>query len=81
MITKRFAVIAEQVSALDNVILDGELCALDEHGHPRFEWLVNRGRQRGKLATLSTKETLAETPAKKRHATVRGPHRKRRLRP
>jgi len=47
--TKRFPVIAEQVSALDNVILDGELCALDEHGHPRFEWLINRGRQRGKL--------------------------------
>src|SRR5262245_37160024 len=47
--TKRFHVIAEQVSALDNVILDGELCALDEHGHPRFEWLVNRGPQRGKL--------------------------------
>src|SRR5262245_60968597 len=47
--TKRFPVIAEQVSALDNVILDGELCALDEHGHPRFEWLINRGHQRGKL--------------------------------
>ena len=47
--TKRFPVIAEQVSALDNVILDGELCALDEHGHPRFEWLINRGLQRGKL--------------------------------
>jgi len=25
-------------------ILDGEICALDEHGFPRFEWLVNRGR-------------------------------------
>src|SRR5262245_48980211 len=47
--TKRFPVIAEQVGALDNVILDGELCALDENGHPRFEWLVNRGPQRGKL--------------------------------
>jgi bifunctional non-homologous end joining protein LigD len=31
---KRFPVVAEQVRALDNVILDGELCALDEHGHP-----------------------------------------------
>ena len=31
------------------MILDGEVCALDEHGHPRFEWLVNRGPQRGKL--------------------------------
>jgi bifunctional non-homologous end joining protein LigD len=46
---KRFSVIAEAVSALDNVILDGEVCALDDHGHPRFEWLINRGRQRGKL--------------------------------
>ena len=46
---KRFPVIAGQISALDNVILDGEVCALDDHGHPRFEWLINRGRQRGKL--------------------------------
>jgi bifunctional non-homologous end joining protein LigD len=46
---KRFPAIVEQISALDNVILDGELCALDDHGHPRFEWLINRGRQRGKL--------------------------------
>jgi ATP-dependent DNA ligase len=27
------------------VILDGEIVALDEHGHPRFEWLLNRGKQ------------------------------------
>ena len=27
---KRFHVIAEQISALDNVILDGEVCALDD---------------------------------------------------
>ena len=33
---KRFPVIAEQISALDKVILDGEVCALDDHGHPRF---------------------------------------------
>jgi bifunctional non-homologous end joining protein LigD len=45
----RFPVIAEAVGALDKVILDGEVCALDDHGHPRFEWLLNRGRQRGKL--------------------------------
>jgi bifunctional non-homologous end joining protein LigD len=44
---KRFPVIAQAVSALDNVILDGEIVALDEHGHPRFEWLVNRGPQKG----------------------------------
>jgi len=47
--TKRFPVIAQAVSALDNVILDGEIVALDEHGHPRFEWLVNRGTQKGVL--------------------------------
>src|SRR5687767_13178602 len=46
---KRFPVIAAAVSALDNVILDGEIVALDEHGHPRFEWLVNRGKQKGVL--------------------------------
>ena len=46
---KRFPVIAQAVSALDNVILDGEIVALDEHGHPRFEWLVNRGPQKGTI--------------------------------
>ena len=46
---KRFPVIAEAVRSLDNVVLDGEICALDEHGHPRFAWLLNRGRQQGKL--------------------------------
>jgi bifunctional non-homologous end joining protein LigD len=47
--TKRFPVIAQEVAALDNVILDGEIVALDEHGHPRFEWLVNRGPQKGTI--------------------------------
>jgi bifunctional non-homologous end joining protein LigD len=46
---KRFPVIAQAVSALDNVILDGEIVALDEHGHTRFEWLVNRGLQEGTI--------------------------------
>jgi bifunctional non-homologous end joining protein LigD len=46
---KRFPIIAAAVSGLDNVILDGEIVALDEHGHPRFEWLVNRGKQKGVL--------------------------------
>ena len=49
---KRFPVIAQAVSALDNVILDGEIVALDEHGHPRFEWLVNRGPQKGAVQAL-----------------------------
>jgi hypothetical protein len=36
---------AQAVSALDNVMLDGEILALDESWrHPRFEWLVNRGK-------------------------------------
>ena len=30
-------------------MLDGEIVALDEQGHPRFEWLVNRGSQQGTL--------------------------------
>ena len=47
--TKRFPVIAEAVGALDNVMLDGEIMALDDHGHPRFEWLINRGKQKGAL--------------------------------
>lgn len=47
--TKRFPVIAQAVSALDNVTLDGEIVALDENGHPRFEWLVNRGPQKGTI--------------------------------
>jgi len=46
---KRFPTIAHAVKALDNVILDGEICTLDEHGHPRFEWLVNRGPQKGTI--------------------------------
>jgi len=29
--------------------LDGEIVALDEQGHSRFEWLVNRGKQQGTL--------------------------------
>ena len=46
---KTFPTIAHAVKALDNVILDGEICTLDEHGHPRFEWLVNRGPQKGTI--------------------------------
>jgi bifunctional non-homologous end joining protein LigD len=48
--TKRFPPIVEAVAALKGpAILDGEIVALDEHGHSRFEWLVNRGPQRGTL--------------------------------
>lgn len=46
---QRFPVIAQAVSALDHVMLDGEIVALDDHSHPRFEWLVNPGNQRGVL--------------------------------
>jgi ATP-dependent DNA ligase len=67
-LTKRFPVIAQAVSALDDVFLDGEIVALDEHGHPRFEWLVNRGKQKGILVYyvfLGDKDLRSEPPAKK----------------
>lgn len=41
---KRFPPIAQALTELGRpTILDGEIVALDEQGHPRFEWLVNRG--------------------------------------
>jgi bifunctional non-homologous end joining protein LigD len=47
---KRFPPITQAVAALKhNVILDGEIVALDDRGHARFEWLVKRGRQHGIL--------------------------------
>jgi bifunctional non-homologous end joining protein LigD len=47
---KRFSPIADALAKLKKAaILDGELVALDEHGHPRFEWLLNRGPQKGTL--------------------------------
>jgi bifunctional non-homologous end joining protein LigD len=49
-LTKRFPPITQAVAALKhNVILDGEIVALDDRGHARFEWLVKRGRQHGIL--------------------------------
>jgi bifunctional non-homologous end joining protein LigD len=47
---KRFPPIADALAELKQpAILDGEICGLDEKGHPRFEWLVNRGPQKGTL--------------------------------
>jgi bifunctional non-homologous end joining protein LigD len=47
---KRFPPIADALAELKQpAILDGEIVALDERGHPRFEWLVNRGPQKGAL--------------------------------
>jgi bifunctional non-homologous end joining protein LigD len=47
---KRFPPIADALAELKQpAILDGEIVALDEEGRPRFEWLVNRGPQRGTL--------------------------------
>ena len=43
---KRFPLIIEALAELKRpAVLDGEIVALDEHGHSRFEWLVNRGPQ------------------------------------
>jgi bifunctional non-homologous end joining protein LigD len=50
--TKRFPPIAHALAELKTkAILDGEICALDETGFPRFEGLVNRGRQQGTLVS------------------------------
>ena len=47
---KRFPSIADALAELKHpAVLDGEIVALDEKGHPRFEWLVNRGPQKGTL--------------------------------
>ena len=47
---KRFPPITDALANLKKVIiLDGEIVALDERGHPRFEWLVKRGPQKGTL--------------------------------
>jgi len=47
---KRFPPIAQALAELGRpTILDGEIVALDDGGHARFEWLVNRGPQRGSL--------------------------------
>lgn len=40
--TKRFSIIANEVLRLKNkVVLDGEIVAVDDKGHPHFEWLQN----------------------------------------
>ena len=47
---KRLPPIADALAELKHAaILDGEIVALDEQGRPRFEWLVNRGPQKGTL--------------------------------
>ena len=47
---KRFPLIVEALAALKTqAIFDREIVALDEQGHPRFEWLLNRGPQKGTL--------------------------------
>jgi ATP-dependent DNA ligase len=45
--TKRFPPITQAVAALKHNV--GEIVALDDRGHARFEWLVKRGRQHGIL--------------------------------
>jgi bifunctional non-homologous end joining protein LigD len=46
----RFPLITHELEGLTrSAVLDGEIVALDEKGHSRFEWLVSRGLQRGTL--------------------------------
>ena len=74
---KRFPPIAQALAELGRpTILDGEIVALDEQGHPRFEWLVNRGPQRGTLVyyvfdllSLDGKD-LRQLPLEKRKARL-----------
>ena len=41
----RFAQIAKSLEDLGHTaVLDGEIVALDEEVHPRFEWLFHRGK-------------------------------------
>ncbi len=48
--TRRFRPVAQALAELGRpATLDGEIVALDEGGHPRFEWLLNRGEQKGTL--------------------------------
>jgi len=47
---KRFPSIAQALAGLGRpATLDGKIVALDEKGFRRFEWLVNRGPQKGTL--------------------------------
>jgi bifunctional non-homologous end joining protein LigD len=49
-LTRRFRPIAQALAVLGRpATLDGEIVALDENNHPRFEWLINRGEQKGTL--------------------------------
>lgn len=74
---RRFPPIAEALARLEGpAILDGEIVALDEHGHPRFEWLVNRGQQKGTLVyyifdlLMLGSEDLRALPLLKRKAQL-----------
>jgi len=47
---RRFPPIVDALATLKSpTILDGEIVALDESGTSLFEWLVNRGQQKGTL--------------------------------
>jgi len=48
--TRRFRPVVQALAELGRpATLDGEIVALNEQGHPRFEWLLNRGTQKGTL--------------------------------
>src|SRR5262245_32008312 len=47
---KRFPTIVDELARSPHqAIIDGEIVAQDDTGFPRFEWLVNRGPQKGAI--------------------------------
>jgi bifunctional non-homologous end joining protein LigD len=76
---KRFPPIVEALAELKRpAVVGGEIVALDEQGHPRFEWLVNRGPQRGTLVyyvfdlVMLDGKDLRQLPLEKRKARLTG---------
>ena len=48
------------------------MCALDDHGHPRFEWLINRdGSEESSCITCSTSYDSAIRTSEPSHSLYR----------
>jgi len=61
---KRFEEIVRSLKQLKHeAVLDGEVVALDEQGHCRFEWLFSRnGQRKGRLIYYVFRSTLSRRP-------------------